>query len=136
MKTHVRFSTPQRFSFDTVLIPMNVADSKYLSFQHNTLPLAREQKLGVIGMKIPVRGRLLRNHLFSSIAPLLRYAIVGCGSLAELEENVAVVRNFSPLQDHEERRISEMAAGIDKRIEGYKKGIEDDSWRNYVRPLS
>lgn len=134
----------QRFSFDTVLIPMNVADSKYLSFQHNTLPLAREQKLGVIGMKIPVRGRLLRNHLFSSIAPLLRYAlsrpisvaIVGCGSLAELEENVAVVRNFSPLQDHEERRISEMAAGIDKRIEGYKKGIEDDSWRNYVRPLS
>ncbi|MFO7901177.1 MAG: aldo/keto reductase [Pirellulaceae bacterium] len=134
----------QRFSFDTVLIPMNVADSKYLSFQHNTLPLAREQKLGVIGMKIPVRGRLLRNHLFSSIAPLLRYAlsrpisvaIVGCGSLAELEENVAVVRNFSPLQDHEERRISEVAAGIDKRIEGYKKGIEDDSWRNYVRPLS
>lgn len=134
----------ERFSFDTVLIPINVADSKYLSFQHNTLPLARQKNLGVIGMKVPIRGRLLHNQLFSSMEPLLRYAlsrpisaaIVGCGSLAELEENVAAVRHFSPLRDHEERHIEELAAGIDKRIEGYKKGIEDSSWRNYVPPLS
>lgn len=132
----------ERFPFDTVLIPINVADAKYLSFQYNTLPLAREQDLGVIGMKVPIRGRLLQQERFSSMEPLMRYAlsrpitvaIIGCGSMAELEENVAVARNFTPLQDHEERRIGEVAAGIDEWIEGYKKGIEDPSWRDYVEP--
>ncbi|MFO7902357.1 MAG: aldo/keto reductase [Pirellulaceae bacterium] len=131
-----------RFPFDTVLIPINVADSKYLSFQHNTLPVAREQNLGVVGMKVPIRGRLLQNQRFSSIEPLIRYAlsrpisvaIIGCGSIGELEENVAVTRSFRPLQDHEERQIGEVAAGIDEWIEGYKKGIENASWRDYVQP--
>jgi hypothetical protein len=90
-------------------------------------------------MKIPIRGRLLSQRLFPSINPLLRYAlscpistaIVGCGSIAELEENVAAAGNFQPLGEDERKEINKIAAGIDRRIEGYKRGIEDDAWRTY-----
>ena len=129
----------RRFDFDTVLIPINVADPAYLSFQQHTVPLARERNLGIVGMKVPIRGRLLGKNLFTSIEPLLRYAlsrpisaaIIGCGSLAELEENVAVARGFSGLADGEEDEIKAIASRLDRRIEGYKKGIEDPSWRSY-----
>jgi predicted aldo/keto reductase-like oxidoreductase len=129
----------QRFDFDTVLIPINVADPRYLSFQKKTLPLALEKDLGIIGMKIPIRGRLFNEGLFRSIDPLLRYAlscpittaIIGCGSMAELEENVTVARNFRPLDEGERQAIGKTAESIDRSIEGYKKGIEDDSWRTY-----
>lgn len=129
----------RRFDFDTVLMPVNVADAAYLSFQKESLPLAREKDLGIIGMKVPIRGRLLGGHLFPSIDPLLRYAlscpistaIIGCGSIAELEQNVAVARNFRPLDEDERGAIEEIARGTSRRIEGYKKGIEDDSWRDY-----
>jgi predicted aldo/keto reductase-like oxidoreductase len=118
---------------------VNVADPAYLSFQKQTLPLALEKDLGIIAMKIPIRGRLLSEHLFRSIDPLLRYAlscpvstaIIGCGSLAELEANVAVAQNFRPLDEDEREAIGKIAARMDRRIEGYKKGIEDDSWRTY-----
>jgi aryl-alcohol dehydrogenase-like predicted oxidoreductase len=129
----------RRFDFDTVLMPLNVADPAYLSFQRETLPLALERDLGIIAMKVPIRGRLLSEYLFQSIDPLLRYAlscpistaIIGCGSMADLEKNVTVARNFRPLDEGERAAIGKIADGIDRHIEGYKKGIEDDSWRDY-----
>lgn len=112
----------RRHRFDCVLMALNAADPHHLPFQRELLPLAVEQELGVIGMKIPARGRLL--HAFApppidqqraaikatrpgtlTMKEAMRYVlslpvstvIVGVDSVAQLEENVAIARAFVPL---------------------------------------
>jgi aryl-alcohol dehydrogenase-like predicted oxidoreductase len=111
-----------RFPFDTLLLALNAADPHHLSFREKLLPLAVEKEMGIIGMKIPARGRLLtgfspppegdRNRRPSDKGPgtlsmqqALRYVlslpvstvIVGCDSVAQLEDNVRLARAFNPL---------------------------------------
>ena len=38
---------------------VNAADSHHFGFQDTRLPLAVEKRMGIIGMKVPARGRLL-----------------------------------------------------------------------------
>src|SRR5216684_2123729 len=48
-----------RFPFDTVLMGLNAADKYYYSFEKDLLPLAVEKQMGIIGMKVMARGRIL-----------------------------------------------------------------------------
>ena len=48
-----------RYSFDTILMAMNAADTHIHSFTDQLLPLVVEKQMGIIGMKVPARGRLL-----------------------------------------------------------------------------
>ena len=48
-----------RYPFDTILMAMNAADAHIHSFTDQLLPLVVEKQMGVIGMKVPARGRLL-----------------------------------------------------------------------------
>ena len=48
-----------RYSFDTILMAVNAADPHHYSFSEQLLPLAVEKQMGIIGMKVPARGRLL-----------------------------------------------------------------------------
>jgi len=48
-----------RFPFDTVLMGVNAADKYYYSFEKDLLPLAVEKQMGIIGMKVMARGRIL-----------------------------------------------------------------------------
>ena len=48
-----------RFAFDTVLMGVNAADKCYYSFEKDLLPLAVEKQMGIIGMKVMARGRIL-----------------------------------------------------------------------------
>jgi aryl-alcohol dehydrogenase-like predicted oxidoreductase len=108
----------RRFPFDTLLLALNAADRFRLPFGERLLPLAVEREMGVIGMKIPARGRLLSmwkpgaedRHGATSAGTLsmreaMRYVlslpvstvIVGCDSIAQLEENVRLASEFTPL---------------------------------------
>ncbi|MCM3875327.1 MAG: aldo/keto reductase, partial [Thermoanaerobaculia bacterium] len=49
----------RRFPFDTVLMALNAADPHHRSFQKELLPAAVEKEMGIVGMKIPARGRIL-----------------------------------------------------------------------------
>jgi len=49
----------RRYPFDTILMAMNAADPHYFSFNEGLLPLAVERQMGIIGMKVPGRSRLL-----------------------------------------------------------------------------
>jgi hypothetical protein len=118
----------QRFAFDTILIAANAADKYHFSFAANLLPLAVEKRMGIIGMKIPSRGRLLsswtpptierqqrswegsvianspgplsmREAMYYSLTLPLSTVIVGCDSVAQLEENIRLAREFTPLSD-------------------------------------
>ncbi|MGD0614492.1 MAG: aldo/keto reductase, partial [Verrucomicrobiota bacterium] len=107
----------RRFPFDTVLMAVNGADKHHFSFMDELLPLAVEKQMGIIGMKIPARGRLLakwtppsleqQKHSWEGIVETTRpgtldmgqamyytlslpvsTVIVGLDSIAQLEENV------------------------------------------------
>ncbi|MGA2572376.1 MAG: aldo/keto reductase [Terracidiphilus sp.] len=118
----------RRYPFDTILMAMSAADPHHYSFNAELLPLAVERQMGIIGMKIPGRGRLLstwtpqplevQKHMWEGMVPAptpgtltMREAmfytlsrpvstvIVGCDSIAQLEENVRIARAFTPLSD-------------------------------------
>jgi hypothetical protein len=112
----------RRFDFDTLLLALNAADPHRLSFAESLLPQAVEKQMGIIGMKIPARGRILeswtppplsqqrkierparpgtltmREALHYVLSLPVSTVIVGCDSVAQLEENVALARDFTPL---------------------------------------
>jgi aryl-alcohol dehydrogenase-like predicted oxidoreductase len=115
-----------RYSFDTVLMALNAADPHQFSFRDQLLPLAVEKQMGIIGMKIPARGRILstwtpppieeqkhswegmvlapnpgtitmREALYYTLSHPVSTVIIGCDSVAQLEENVALARAYTPL---------------------------------------
>jgi aryl-alcohol dehydrogenase-like predicted oxidoreductase len=98
----------RRFPFDTLLLALNAADPHHLSFATELLPMAVEKKMGIIGMKIPARGRLLssgpsepgitmREAMDYVLSLPVSTVIVGCDSVAQLEENVQLARSFNPM---------------------------------------
>jgi hypothetical protein len=112
----------KRYPFDTILMAVNAADHHHLSFIEHLLPLALEQRLGIIGMKIPARGRLLSTWtppppetqraferatrsgtitMKEAMAYVLSLpvstVIVGCDGVGQLEENVRIAQEFTPL---------------------------------------
>ena len=94
----------RRFEFDCILMALNAADRHHLPFQEDLLRTAVEKKMGIIGMKVPARGRLLARARLT-MKDCVDYVwslpvstiIVGCESIAQLEENVALARGFRPL---------------------------------------
>ena len=126
----------QRFPFDTVLMALNAADPHHLSFADRLLPLAVNRNMGVIGMKIPARGRILSSWTPApddkygakvpgtlSMPEAMRYVlslpvstvIVGCDSMAQLEENVAIARGFTPLAGAEMAALEERARPVHRQ---------------------
>ena len=107
----------ERFDFDTILMALNAADKHNLPFQQELLPLANSKKMGVIGMKIPARDRLFKPGAVTTMKDAMSYVltlpvstvIIGCKTVEQLEENVAIAKSFSPLNTREMARIEELA---------------------------
>ena len=124
-----------RHDFDTILMAMNAADPHHYSFNEALLPLAVEKQMGIIGMKIPGRGRLLstwtpppieqqkhswegmtiqtsspgtlkmREAMYYTLSKPVSTVIIGCDSIAQLEENVNLARDFTPLNNAQETEL-------------------------------
>ena len=107
----------QRYPFDTVLLALNAADRARSSFIERVLPVATERGLGIIGMKVLAKGRLLRSNGIATVGEALRYvlslpvstAIVGFQTIRELEEAVEVARAFEPLSPADMARLESLA---------------------------
>ncbi len=116
---------------ETVLMPLNALDPHHRSFEKGALPAAREKGIGVIGMKVFASGKLVADAALSpGAAECLRYtlslpvatAIVGCSSVEELEEDLALAKTFTPLDAKErEALLARTAAFVEKDIEWYKR---------------
>jgi predicted aldo/keto reductase-like oxidoreductase len=134
----------RRHPFDTILMALNAADPHHFSFMEQLLPLAVEKQMGIIGMKIPGRSRLLaswtpppveqqrhswegaviattpgpltmREAMYYSLSHPVSTVIVGCDSVAQLEENVQLAREFTPLSQHQMASVSERAEPVSKQ---------------------
>jgi len=128
----------RRFPFDTLLLAVNAADKHHYSFEAQLLPLALEKQMGIIAMKAPARGRLLsawqppsleeqkkRNARWPpatksgtlTIREAMNYVltlpvstcIIGCDTVAHVEENVRIAREFTPLNAQQMASLAEKA---------------------------
>ena len=135
----------RRFPFDNVLLAVNAADKHHFSFKEELLPLAVEKQMGIVGMKIPARGRLLstwtpppiekqehswegsgaiaktpgtltmREAMFYALSLPVSTVVIGCDSVAQLEENVQLAREFNPLNDQQLAALTEKAEPVSKQ---------------------
>jgi hypothetical protein len=100
----------QEYPFDAVLFPVGLFNIAYnYSFIDTVLPIARERKMAVLGMKVFGAGRV--KHA-ASIEPYLRYslnlpidtAVIGMDSIEQLEQNVRIVKSGPPPLSEAEMR--------------------------------
>jgi hypothetical protein len=95
----------ERFPFDNVLVALNAADKHHDPFIDNFLPTAVQKKMGIVGMKIPARDRIFSHGGIITMKEAMEYVltlpvstvIIGIDTIAELEENIEIARNFKPL---------------------------------------
>jgi len=133
-----------RYPFDTILMALNAADPHHYSFSDQLLPLAIEKQMGIIGMKVPARGRILsswtpppveeqkhmwegmvlaptsgtldmRQAMYYSLSLPVSTVIIGCDSIAQLEQNVQLAREFTPLNQQQMAALTEKAQPVSKQ---------------------
>jgi hypothetical protein len=130
--------------FDCILLALSAADVHHFSFQDRLLPLAVEKRMGIIGMKVTGRGRILsswtpppvdqqrrswegvviasgpgtigmRDAMHYALTLPVSTVIVGCDSIAQLEENVQLAREFTPLSAPQMSAIESRTAPVAKQ---------------------
>lgn len=97
------------FPFDTVQMPLNAFDATFRSFETHVLPEARNRGMAIFGMKSMGGSGEMIKHGGVTPEEALRYAmslpvtttISGMNSLDVLKQNLAIVTNFSPMNDAE-----------------------------------
>ncbi len=119
----------RRYDFDCILMALNAADRHHLPFQEELLSTAVSKKMGIIGMKVPARGRLLQQaHLtmkecvgYTWTLPVST-VIIGCDTVAQLEENVSLARAFKPLPAETMVKIESRTRDTARECAWYKRG--------------
>ena len=118
----------ENFDFDTVLMPVNPAEPVYKNFMDDFLPLVHKRNMGIIAMKVYLRGLAARIPGFKSMAPFYRYAlthpvttaVIGCDDIRQLEENVGFAASFKPMSDEEMRELEQFVSGYGRQLMYYK----------------
>ncbi len=113
----------KQYPFDSILMAVNASDVHYLSFKNYLLPEAQRLGIAIIGMKVTTRSRILSSWTpppleeqkdarlrtpkpgTITIQEALNYnmslpvstTIIGVDSVAQIEENVQIASQFSPL---------------------------------------
>jgi len=133
-----------RYPFDCILMAVNAADPYHYSFSEQLLPLAVEKQMGIIGMKVPARGRILsswtpppmeqqkkmwegmvlaptpgtldmKQAMYYSLSLPVSTVIIGVDSIAQLEQNVQLARDFTPYNQQQLAGLSAKAEPVSKQ---------------------
>ncbi|HTF26339.1 MAG TPA: aldo/keto reductase [Candidatus Limnocylindria bacterium] len=123
----------QRHDLDCVQMALNA--SRNGRFEELALPAANAKNLGIIAMKVTGQEFLLGSAAGKAdIDSLLHYsmslpvttAVVGMPTLAMLEQNTTITRNFSPLTKDEMDRLRQQLTpsrdGLEHRLSGHLDG--------------
>lgn len=104
----------KRHDFDTVLCPVNVGDmSMDPPFIKTVLKEAKKRNVGVVGMKVFAQGYVFHPKASRTAWEPLTYAlsqdvstvIIGIDTIAQLEENIAIAKNFKPMDTKMQRDL-------------------------------
>jgi len=125
------------FEWDTVQMPVNVADAHYRSFQNEILPILNERGIGCIGMKslggdaqlITGAGLTARECRGYAMSLPISTLVAGMESVANLEQDLDIARGFAPMSETElaemQDRVKDQSA--DGRHEWFKSTQHYDS---------
>ncbi len=139
------------YPFDTLLMAFNAADKHQFSFIENLLPVALSKKMGIIGMKVATRGRMLstwtpppldeqpkrmatmksgtitmRESLFYNFSVPVSTNIVGCDNPRQVEENIKTASEFTPYNSVIMAQLEDRCKSIVKQGLYFRKGIIDN----------
>ena len=117
-----------RFDFDTVLLPINPAEPQYESFIEKVIPLATDKKMGVIGMKVYLRGLVRKLPFYTGMDPFFRFAlshpittaVIGCDTIHQLEENVSYAKLFKKMSEKEKNELINLISPYATKLMYYK----------------
>ncbi len=134
----------RRHPFDCTLMALNAADPHHYSFEDQLLPLAVERQMGIIGMKVPARGRILsswtpppleqqehswegmviakqpgtlemREAVYYTLTRPVSTIVIGCDSIPQLEQNVQLARDFTPFTDRQMASIASRTEPVSRQ---------------------
>ena len=124
------------FPFDTVQMPINPFDPSNRSFERDVLPLAVQKGMAVFSMKTMggsgepiVQGALTPTEALSYAlsVPGVSTTVSGMDSMAVLDQNLQILRNFQPLG---QQQMDELRAHgrkfNDGRFELFKSTVKYD----------
>jgi aryl-alcohol dehydrogenase-like predicted oxidoreductase len=124
------------FPFDTVQMPINPFDPSYRSFEREVLPVAIQKKMAVFSMKSMggsgepiVKGALTPTEALSYAmsVPGISTTISGMDSMEVLDQNLAILKNFEPLDEHQMSQLREHGRQFsDGRYELFKGSVKYD----------
>ena len=124
------------FAFDTVQMPLNPFDYSYRSFQREVLPVAVERGMAVFGMKsmggsgeMIAKGALTPTEAlsFAMSLPGVSTTVSGMDSMAVLDQNLAILRDFKPLSDEQMTALRTYGKQFeDGRYELFKSTVKYD----------
>jgi len=121
----------KRYPFDAILLAVNAADVHYLSFKNYLLPETQAKGIAIIGMKVTTRSRILsswtppppeeqtdvrlrtskpgtisiREALTYNMSLPVSTTIIGVDNVAQIEENVRIASEFTPLSQSQIEEI-------------------------------
>jgi aryl-alcohol dehydrogenase-like predicted oxidoreductase len=127
------------FAWDAAQMPVNVMDAHYRSFQNEVIPVCLEKNVAAIGMKslgggspraaipsgTPISALDCRRY---ALAQPIASLVVGIVSMEDLEQDVALARDFEPLGETETAALLEQARPVagDGRFELFKSSQSFD----------
>jgi predicted aldo/keto reductase-like oxidoreductase len=109
-------------------MPVNLAEPSYNSFIQGVIPVAQSKGMGIIGMKVYLRGMATQLTWYESVKPFLYYAlsqpistvVIGCDNLRQLEENVALASMFHPMAAEESKTLTNKVSPFARSLMYYK----------------
>jgi predicted aldo/keto reductase-like oxidoreductase len=112
--------------YDTILMPLHAADPGYESFEKNVLPVAVARGMGIQGMKSTANAKLLQSfalkECLSYVLSLPVHCVaLGCTTIGQVEDDVRIAREFTPLDEAGLDLIRERAAKL--------KGPQLEDWK-------
>lgn len=108
----------KRYPFDMTLIALNAADIHHpRPFAPTVLPVTQEENVGVVTMKIPAYGKLLKKGVLNGMKQAMGYVlslsgvhccVIAAENVAQLESNVRVAQQFQPLTQKQLKEIEQL----------------------------
>ncbi len=124
------------FHFDTVQMPINPFDPGFRSFEKDVIPIAVQKGMAVLSMKSMsgsgesiVHGALTPTEALSYAmsVPGVSTTISGMESVAVLDQNLEILRNFKPLPEKQMADLREHGRQFnDGRYELFKSTVKYD----------
>lgn len=118
------------YEWAAVLMPLNVMDVHYHSFQKQVLPELNKRGIAPLGMKSLGGNGSIVTKAGVPVAEAIRYVlslpitslVSGIDSEKVLDQNLKIVREFQPMSEDERRRVEEKTQSMagDGRYELFK----------------